>query len=227
MLKEQNIYRFPKLAAFFVGPASFFIGLVLLVWGCQSVAKPGKAITKFSLINPQGEVVGLLKIPFTRGWQVYPQGTEAGSPYEKQVFQLRTDMANHEKLLYFAATKNKNLFSYTQYTINNRSNINLESYLNFLKRTAYHNLEKGRAISELETEGGIKGLLREYSAQNRQYFELIYRIENFFLRSIIYIPLQPFQEQQKREGTEEEPLNKIRQQAMQILKGLYLEKPTD
>ena len=153
--------------------------------------EPGKNITEFPL-QGQDQNAGILIIPFDQTWQIYPEGSEVGSPYEAQVSQLRKQLVAGAKSLFFGANKAEDFFAQTQYIVNKRPNVSLDDYSSFLMRTAYGFVKNAQNLGKLETSGGIQGQLLQYLTEDFIYFELIYRVENFFLRTMISTPVSVY-----------------------------------
>ncbi|MEM9425003.1 MAG: hypothetical protein AAF975_09500, partial [Spirochaetota bacterium] len=187
----SSILRFSPPRTFAKIPACLFWGCCFIVlYSCQSVsganrAKPSKGTAKLPLVYEEKTVKTLI-IPFNKDWKIYPEGTEVGSPYEASVSEQRAQLAKGSHLLYFGATKKDVYYSKTQYMINNRPDVSLEAYIKYLMSTAYSHVEDPRNLGMIETEGGIKGQLLQYLVGGMLHVEFIYRVENFFLRTIIY-----------------------------------------
>ncbi|WGK68110.1 hypothetical protein P0082_06395 [Candidatus Haliotispira prima] len=169
--------------------------------GCASGggAKPGTGITNFPL-TAEGQDVSTLIVAFDSTWKVYPEGAEAGSGYEDTVGALRSQLGKGAQLLFFGSTKTDDFQAQTQYIINKRPDVKLDAYIGFLMGSAYGHVEKAKNLGKVETVGGIEGRLLQYIAKGMIYFEFIYRVESFFLRTAISTPIATYESQEEFNG---------------------------
>ncbi len=198
--------------------------LLLSTWfsacASSSAAKLGTAITRFPLIPPEdqqnawgqtaAEPVATLLIPFDKTWQIYPDGSEQGRGYQEAMARLKSRLQEGSHLLFSGATESGEFDFQTRYIINKRLDVSLKDHISFLMHNDYGHVESAKDLGLVETEGGIEGRLLQYLAKGIGYFELIYQVEDFFLRSIISTRLSLHQDEAKLDVAKSYMLNLLR-----------------
>ncbi len=211
-VKYKNQKIFSQSQKRFLSSVKLLTALLLIgLYSCQSSSQAGKATKNFSLID-QEQNTATLMIPFDKVWKIYPKDIEIDQSHIKMMAQSQNNTGSATQSLFFGRTVAKDFYSYTQYIINNRHDVSLKAYINYLMRTAYGYVQNPQNLGMIKTKGNIKGQLLQYTIRNVVYFEFIYRVKNFFLRTAILTPASSY--------TNDEEFNLGKDYALDIIKGI-------